>query len=88
MTTAFPHQGVVLDEAGRPVEDAMVAVVWGTAPVPEIALLTGPDGGFRLGLPSGRFRVRAQADQRVGEIEVEGGVGGAVIVIRLQSAPS
>jgi hypothetical protein len=55
--------GVVVDDAGRPVAQATIVVVEGTAPVPEIALLADDHGRFALKLPRGRFTLEAQGDQ-------------------------
>lgn len=49
----------------------MVMVVWGTAPTPEIAIVTDDDGRFRVALPPGRFRLEAHAGGARGDIEVE-----------------
>lgn len=63
----------MLDAADRPVAEAFVSVIEGTAPVPEIALVTEADGSFQIGLPPGRFRLRATtADGRSGDVEVSG----------------
>jgi hypothetical protein len=63
----------VLDAADRPVAEAFVSVIEGTAPVPEIALVTEADGSFQIGLPPGRLRLRATtADGRSGDVEVSG----------------
>jgi hypothetical protein len=75
------RQGRVVDVEGRPVAGATVSVVWGTVPVPEMALLTDANGGFRLALPPGRFRLRAHApDSASGEAEVDGGEEGEMVV--------
>jgi hypothetical protein len=66
---------------------ARVTIVAATVPMPEIALLTGPDGRFELELPEGRFRLRAHgAPGEVGEaeVEVEGGAAGVDLVIGLR----
>jgi hypothetical protein len=53
------------------VAGALVAVEWGTAPTPEVAIRADKDGIFRLALPSGRFRVEAKAsDGATGSIEL------------------
>jgi hypothetical protein len=63
-----------VDADGLPVAGAFVTVVSGTAAVPEIALVTGDDGQFSIGLPSGCFRLRANtADDRAGEAEIDTG---------------
>jgi hypothetical protein len=79
------RMGRVVDAAGRPVEGALVSVVWGTAPTPEIARRTNAAGMFRVGLPPGRFRLEAATENRTGQIEVDGEAGDE-IVIRI-SAP-
>jgi hypothetical protein len=67
--------GVVVDNAGRPVAQATIVVVEGTAPVPEIALLADDQGRFALKLPRGRFTLEAQGDAGVtgrATVDVEG----------------
>lgn len=59
--TTTTRNGRVVDANGQPVAEAFVTVEWGTAPTPEITLITDDNGCFRLGLPPGRFRVRATA---------------------------
>jgi protocatechuate 3,4-dioxygenase beta subunit len=52
--------GLVRDEAGRPVEGAIVAVVRGTGRYREIAARSGPDGTYRLGgVEPGTYELRA-----------------------------
>lgn len=53
-------QGIVVDREGRPVAQATIAVIDGTAPVPEIALVADDDGRFGLRLPHGSFTLEAQ----------------------------
>jgi hypothetical protein len=56
-------------------------VTWGTAPTPDIARKTRDDGAFQVGLPPGKFRIRATASEsRAGEVEVEGGEGGEIVI--------
>jgi hypothetical protein len=75
----------VLDAGGRPVAEAFVSVVEATVPVPEIALVTEADGTFQIGLPPGRFRLRATtADGRAGDVEVSG-ESDEEMVIRIES---
>ncbi len=71
MTAAGTVRGVVTDHEGRPVPRATVVVVDGTAPVPEIALVTDDAGRFGLKLPRGRFTLEAQG---------EGGAKGQTII--------
>jgi hypothetical protein len=77
-----PRTGVVRDRQGKPVQGALIAVEWGTAPTPEVALRTGQDGRFRLALPSGLFRIAAYAPSGASgrrEIEIDGGEEDIVI---------
>lgn len=77
------RKGRVVDASGRPVSGALVAVVWGTAPTRDIGRRTNDDGVFQVGLELGRYRIRAVARGEVGEVEVEGGHSGEII-IRIQ----
>lgn len=63
--------GRVVDQRGDPVPDALVSIVEGTVPMPEIALLVDAGGRFRLRLPDGRFTLRAHAAGGSGDTEVE-----------------
>lgn len=83
MPRASLRRGRVVDEYGDPVQGALVSVEWSTCAVPEITLVSGPDGGFRLGLPEGRFRIGARWGERRGSSEVAGGPADAPIVVRL-----
>ena len=84
MTTT--RRGRVVDAVGSPVAGALVTVEWGTAPTPEITLISDADGRFRLGLPRGRFRLRATApDGASGVTEAQGGAATPAIVIRVGS---
>jgi hypothetical protein len=75
------RQGRVVDAQGNPVPDALVAVVWGTAPTPEIGRRTNEDGLFQLGLPPGQFRVQAiRPDGGAGQVEVDGGDGDEIVI--------
>lgn len=81
------RRGRVVDADGAPVAEAIVTVEWGTAPTPEIALISGPEGEFSLGLPEGRFRVRAIApDERRGVAEIDTRTLAGPIVVRLAAA--
>ncbi len=60
---ALVLRGVVVAPTGRPVDGARVGVSAGPAPVPDIAALTDPDGGFALGVPvPGTYEVWAAHD--------------------------
>ncbi len=63
--------GRVVDARGAPVPDALVTVVAGTVPFPEIALLVDAEGRFTLRLPDGRFTLRAHSGAGSGDAEVE-----------------
>lgn len=54
--------GMVVDGDGRPLAQATIVVVGGTAPVPEIALVADDEGRFGLRLPHGRFTLEAQGE--------------------------
>ncbi|MET0143653.1 MAG: carboxypeptidase-like regulatory domain-containing protein [Ilumatobacteraceae bacterium] len=66
-------QGVVTDDAGRPLDEVAVAVESAPGPVQEIAALTGPDGRFAISAPVlGSYTIVATApDSRVGRVTVE-----------------
>jgi hypothetical protein len=56
-------QGTAVDDDGAPVAEARVVVLDGPAPMPDVALLTGPDGSFVLGTPApGTYRLAVHAD--------------------------
>jgi len=63
--------GRVVDQRGDPVPDALVSIVAGTVPMPEIALLVDADGRFGLRMPHGRFTLRAHGGGGSGDAEVE-----------------
>lgn len=66
--------GQVLDRNGAPVTGAVVSVEEGTAPTPEIGIVSGADGRFGIALPEGAFRIAAGTDDgRRGTAEVEVG---------------
>jgi hypothetical protein len=62
--------GRVVDAAGAPVPEALVSIVAGTVPMPEIALMADAEGRFGLRLPAGRFTLRAHGPGGSGEAEV------------------
>jgi hypothetical protein len=78
------RRGTVVDDQRTPVAGALVAVEWGTAPTPEIAIETERGGGFSIALPvEGRYRLRATAPGgESGSKEIDGaGTEEIVIVI-------
>jgi len=71
----------VVDRHGRAVAGARLAVVESTVPFPEVALIADAEGRVSLALRPGRFTFRAHApDGQTGEVEVEGGSPGEVVV--------
>jgi protocatechuate 3,4-dioxygenase beta subunit len=76
------RHGRVLDEDGRPVAGAFVAVAWGTAPTPEIGRRTDASGLFQVALAAGgQFVVRATTtDGRAGEALVDGSATTEIVV--------
>jgi hypothetical protein len=86
MQSGSRKKGVVVDQEGRPVGGASVAVISGTAPVPEIAIRADRDGAFLLWVPVGSFTVEAHApDGASGTIEVSE-TSVEPIVLRLRQA--
>lgn len=76
----------IVDDAGRPVPGATVAVVRSTVPFPEIALLAGDDGSVEVRLPEGSFTFRAHGPGgRSGQVTLSSPTRGEV-VIRLAAA--
>lgn len=71
----------VVHHNGAPAGDALVSIVASSVPMPELALLTGPDGTLRLRLPAGRFTLRAHAGDATGDVEVDGAPADDDIVI-------
>jgi protocatechuate 3,4-dioxygenase beta subunit len=71
----------ILDEAGRPVAGATVAVVRASVPFPEIALVADDDGVVAIRLPPGTFTFRAHGpDGRSGEATVLSPAAGEALV--------
>ena len=68
--------GTAVDDDGAPVAEARVVVLASPAPMPDVALLTGPDGSFVLGaLAPGTYRLAVHADGYDGAeatVEVQG----------------
>jgi hypothetical protein len=65
------HEGRVLDPNGLGVAEAIVAVVRGTAPTPEIGIRSNDEGRFRIALPPGKFEIEARApDGRTGRATI------------------
>lgn len=58
--------GVVLDASGVPVADVLVqpSSLDGSSPIPEMAVMTGPDGHFTWKLQPGRYRLDVIVDGR------------------------
>ncbi|WP_447003588.1 carboxypeptidase-like regulatory domain-containing protein [Saccharothrix isguenensis] len=61
--------GVVVDQSGRPVEGALVqpkSLDSPPRPVPELAVLSGPDGRYEWHLDAGHYEFTATKDDRTG----------------------
>jgi len=72
-------KGVVLDAAGRPVAQARVFVAKAPGPVPDVAVLTGPDGRFALAASRpGTYEIGGSTDRS--------GSGSATVVVGAQDA--
>ena len=73
--------GKVVDSESQGVAGALVSIIWGTAPTPEIGRRTGDGGVVHVGLPPGMFRLQAVTGSgSAGEVEVEGGEGGEIVI--------
>jgi hypothetical protein len=71
----------IVDDAGRPVPGATVAVVRSSVPFPEIALLAGDDGIVEVRLPDGSFTFRAHGPGgRSGQVTLSSPAGGEVVI--------
>lgn len=76
--------GTVVDDAGRPVEGALVqprSVDDPPLPVPELAVLSGPDGRYEWRLAAGRYEFTAVKGDRTGvpaEVTASAGATGDV----------
>lgn len=80
-------EGQVTDAAGQPLAGASVYIVAAPVATPDIALLTGADGGFRLSAPAaGTYRIGVAAPG-YGNHEVEVAVaGGGAPPVRVRMA--
>lgn len=61
MSSSYRCRGWVLDAAGMPIDGAYVTIANSTVLIPEIAVVSGPDGGFELRLPAGIFTLSVHA---------------------------
>lgn len=52
-------RGTVTDTAGKPLLEAGIAVTAATALVPDMLVLSGPDGSYSWSLPAGTFSLTA-----------------------------
>ena len=79
--------GRVVDETGRPIRGASVAIVAGPGPTPDLAAVSDEDGWFAFGdFDRGRWTIRAYAeDGRTGENEIA--VGGPCLIIVRRRRP-
>ena len=64
--------GLVVSESGSPIAGASILIESGTAPTPDIGILSGDDGAFVLALPPGKFQLLARLlDGRSGRATVD-----------------
>lgn len=54
--------GRVTDPSGSPLAEATVNVSRGTAPVPEMTVITSADGAYQWNLPAGAFTLETHKD--------------------------
>lgn len=83
--TARIIAGAVRDATGKPVAQARVYFSAAPGSVPDVAVLTGADGRFRLSAPrSGKYRVSASSDAHgSSSVEVEVGTTDVEVVVKL-----
>lgn len=63
-STSLTISGRVVDADGRGVPDARIGITDSPVAMPDMALLTGADGGFVLGVPvAGRYGLQVIADR-------------------------
>lgn len=58
--------GRVLTDGSTPAPEAIIEVVRGSVPLPELAQRTEQDGTFRMALPKGEFVLGAYAEGGAG----------------------
>lgn len=81
------HGGQVVRKDGLPAAGALVWVVSGSAPTPEIAVVCDAEGYFRLALPPGRFAIHARAKDGIeGRVALTAGMEPVDIRIELDGA--
>ena len=81
---ALTITGQVLDAAGHPVARARVYVVKAPGPIPDVAVLTGPDGRFALAAArAGAYEIACSTD-RSGSASATAVVGAHDAVIELR----
>jgi len=80
-----PRRGRVVFPDGSAASGALVAILSGTAPTPEIGIRCDVQGRFRIALPPGQFRIQARAATgEVGVAEAAGGLDGDEVVITVR----
>lgn len=80
-------RGRVVGTAGRPVDGVRLMLAGGPAPAPDIAMLSGPDGGFAMAVPvPGRWRLLAVCGISRVETDVDVAPDGADVVVALPEA--
>ena len=70
MNGRVPCTGHVVDRGDRPVPHAIVVILNGPRPVPEIALMADDGGRITFALDPGEWTVQARADTGVGQAQV------------------
>lgn len=70
MNGRVPCTGRVVDRDGRPVPHALIMILEGPVPVPEIALVADEGGRFSFTLAPGEWTVQARGEPGVGEARV------------------
>jgi hypothetical protein len=81
--------GLVQDPSGRPVALARVYVVSAPVALPDLAMLTGADGTFRLAAPAeGRYQIGVSADGCAPASATAVVKGGQEVKLRLQLSPA
>lgn len=77
-------RGRVVDKTGAAVDGALIVVIAGSVPVPEMALVADGEGHFSVRLPVGRFTLQARGgDGSSGTTEVETGSASPEVVVTI-----
>lgn len=70
----YSIQGSIQDKNGAPVSDAVIMVVEGSQPHPDVASMTNEHGGFGLSLQAGTYKVLVQkgGERQFYDLNVQG----------------